>query len=547
MTTRQTIRQPISRRDALRHGAATSLAALLAACGSGTPRATGVPAQGAGGGATPATPATSASGPTTASGSVVTGSARTPAANAIAIPATGAKLPTDKITDHWMDSANEKKVFLDLFLPTYRQAHPNITFDYLGLPYTEMAKALPAGIQNGNAPDLFEVPPPLMAAQVVQQGWVQPLDDVVPDFARWEAAFPPGVFFEDINMFQSKTYTFPFTSTKQNNALLLYNAEYMKRAGVDPQTKPLTWDEFRATAKKITQQGTDKYYGVMLSGAQADRMGATIRSLAEMAGAAGGEINWKTGEYQYTADQFLAAIDLLLALKADGSVFPGSAAANAPQAVSQFAQNAAGMYINGSYMFQQWRTQNPTFAWDVASQPVPNTGSVGFITYNPGGQTWWVSAKSKWAAIAGDIFSYVGSEAGQAVAQTIIGGSKSSVFAQANQAPGIDPLARKAVALYDRQMRLAPSPSVRNPDAGKVTAEIRPLTPDFGTTIQGIYTGQLSDPRKAMQDLKNRADKELDRAIKAAQAKGAKVSRDDWTFPNWVPMKDYTDADYAAI
>lgn len=544
MTTRQTVRQPISRRDALRHGAAASLAALLAACGSGTPSATGVPAQGTRGGATPAT---SASAPATGSGSVVTGSAGTPAANAIVIPNTGAKLPTEKLTYHWMDSANEKKVFLDIFLPAYRQAHPNITFDYLGLPYTEMAKALPAGIQNGNAPDLFEVPPPLTAAQVVQQGWVQPLDDVVPDFARWKAAFPPGIFFEGINTFQGKTYTFPFTSTKQNNALLLYNVAYMQQAGVDPQTKPLTWDEFRTTAKKITQQGAGKYYGLMLSGAQSDRMGALIRSLAEMAGAAGDEINWKTGAYQYAADQFLAAIDLLLAIKADGSVFPGSAAANAPQAVAQFAQNAAGMYINGSYMFQQWRTQNPTFVWDVASQPVPNTGPVGFITYNPGGQTWWISAKSQWAAIAGDIFSYVGSEAGQTAAQTIIGGSKSSVFSKANQAPGIDPLARKAVALYDLQMRLAPSPSVRNPDAGKVTAEIRPLTPDFGTTIQGIYSGQLSDPRKAMQDLKDRSDKELDRAIKAAQAKGAKVTRDDWVFLNWDPMKDYTDTDYAAI
>jgi len=50
-----------------------------------------------------------------------------------------------------------------------------------------------------------------------------------------------------------------------------------------------------------------------------------------------------------------------------------------------------------------------------------------------------------------------------------------------------------------------------------------------------------------MQDLKDRSDKELERAIKAAQGKGAKVSRDDLVFPNWDPMKDYTDADYAAV
>lgn len=50
-----------------------------------------------------------------------------------------------------------------------------------------------------------------------------------------------------------------------------------------------------------------------------------------------------------------------------------------------------------------------------------------------------------------------------------------------------------------------------------------------------------------MQDLQDRTEKELERAIKAAQAKGAKVSRDDWTFPNWNPTRDYTEADYAAL
>lgn len=65
--------------------------------------------------------------------------------------------------------------------------------------------------------------------------------------------------------------------------------------------------------------------------------------------------------------------------------------------------------------------------------------------------------------------------------------------------------------------------------------------------MQGIYTGQLGDAKKAMQDLTDRSDKELDRAIKAAQAKGAKVSRDDYVFPNWDPTKDYTEADYAAL
>ncbi|HEU5330690.1 MAG TPA: hypothetical protein VFU78_21530, partial [Thermomicrobiales bacterium] len=73
---------------------------------------------------------------------------------------------------------------------------------------------------------------------------------------------------------------------------------------------------------------------------------------------------------------------------------------------------------------------------------------------------------------------------------------------------------------------------------------LKNLKPDFGQVIQGLFTGQLKDTKAEMQDLQDRAGKELDRAIKAAQVKGAKVSRDDWKFANWDPAKDYTEADY---
>jgi multiple sugar transport system substrate-binding protein len=88
---------------------------------------------------------------------------------------------------------------------------------------------------------------------------------------------------------------------------------------------------------------------------------------------------------------------------------------------------------------------------------------------------------------------------------------------------------------------------VRNPDIAQVLLEQRAIKPNFWETVQGIYTGQLKDAKAAMKDLQDRAEAELQRAIKAAQGKGAKVSRDDWKFPNWDPLKDYTDADYKGL
>ena len=536
----------VSRRDMLRFAAGVSGAALLAACGGGS--ATSTPATGQ---------ATSAAGApaTHAAGSAPAASASAPGGANIVIPTTSAALPTEKVNLHWVDSGDQKAVFFKQFFPAYQKAHPNITVQYDGLPWNEIGKIVPLGVQNGNAPDVFQIPQGLTGGQAVAQGWVMPLDDLIPDFSKWKEGFPPGAFVKGITDFNGKSYTLPLTTNKRYDTLTLYNLDYMQRAGYDPASKPFTWDEFRAAAKKITQQGQGKYYGLIIGGNQTGQFSSFVSGLARMAGASGNtgnsatsNINYKTGEYNYLTDQYLAAIDLLRALKADGSVFPGSASLDAPQARGQFPQGVAGMILQGPWNVPQWKQANPGFKFGVASQPVPNSGAPVPLSYGPGGSNQlWVYAKTKYPQVAGDLFHYLGTLGGQTTWGTISDGADAPIFPEASKQASLDPEARAAEALFTQQLRLGPDPAVRSEDVVKVSLELKSLTPDFGTLLQGIFTGQVSDPKKAMQDLKDRSEAELGRAIKAAQAKGAKVTRDDWVFPNWDPTKDYTDADYAAL
>ncbi len=525
----------MKRRDFVIGAGAVAAAAALAACTSAPPAPAAPPTQ---------TPPPNQAAKPTGAGPTAAPAGAAATGGGLTLPNSGAKLPTEPLTLRWADNAGLKAIFFKDFLPAYQKVHPNITVAYDGLPLPELAKVVPLGIQNGNAPDVFELPTGFTGAQAVQQGWAQSLDDFIPNFAQWKASYPPGIFVNGNNVFGGKTYSFPFVSNKKNNALLLYNVEYLKQAEIDPASRPLTWDEFRAAAKKLTQQGAGKYYGFLTAAGEPGRMAMLIRFLAQMAGAVGGDMNWKTGEYNYATDQYVAAVDLLLAMKADGSIFPGSASLNALQADDQIPLGAAAMMINGSYMIPKWRTEAPAFVWDYASQPVPDGKTFSPLTYSPGGSVWWLYAKSKYPEVAGDMLGYLGSEVGQTAVQQAISGAQPSVFAKANQAAGIDPLARKAAALYEQQMRLAPSPNVRNPAIAEVDSELKPLTPDFGAVVQGLFTGQLTDPSKALTDLKDRADKELDRGIKAAQAKGAKVAREDYVFANWDPTKDFLEADY---
>ncbi len=568
-TDRRPARGAVSRRHVLTGGLGIAATFLLAACGGATtPDTPTTSSAGTGGTASTAPPTvavpapvatraastTTTGGPATAVASPAAGTSAAggSASSFITLPPPVAPLPTAPTTLHWLGTAGERKLFVDALVPAYHRDRPSLTIEYTGLPFTEIAKILPAGIQSGNAPDLFELPTGVTGAQAVQQGWVHPLDDLIPDFAAWKAAFPAGSFVEGNNVFGGKTYSFPFESGQKNNALLLYNVDYLNQAGVDPQAKPLTWDEYRAAAKKITQQGAGKYYGCIIAGAQASRLGDQIRFFAQMAGASGGsggtvaDMDLRTAQYNYTRDEYLAAIDLLLGVYNDKSFFPGTISLNVQQADSQFAQGVAAMQINGSYTFPQWKIDAPNFNYGVASQPVPNSGKVAPFNYTAGGTNYWAYAKTALPAVVGDILSYAGSKAGQVALINIIGGSQPSVFPEANGIATLSPQAKQALALFSQQIRLAPAPSIRNPDVTKVDGEIHALSPDFGTIIQGLLTGQLSNPKQAMQDLQDRADKELERAIKAAAAKGAKVSRDDYKFPTWDPSRDWTDADYAA-
>ena len=526
----------LSRRHLLGLVAAATATTLLAACGPSAPAA--APTQPAGTRPTspPSTPAN-------------TGPAQT-AASLIVLPDTPG-LPSGAVTFRWLGTAGERKLFVDQLIPAYQLKHSNITIQHDALPMPDIAKVLPAGIQGGQAPDIFELPSGFTGAQAVQQGWVRPLDDLIPNFDKWKAAFPPGALVEGSNIFKGKTYSFPFESLKRNNGELLFNADYLTQAGLDPNPQPFTWDTYRAAAKRLTQQGAGKYFGTMIAGQQPSRWSGYVAFLAEMAGASAlgstpaTDINLKTGEYSYPSDEYLAALDLLLAVKSDGSFLPGTISLNVQQTDSQFAQGVAAMYLNGPYTFPQWKIDAPNFNYDVASQPIPNSGAAQPMWYPAGGSTYWVYAKTQYPEIAGDILSYAGSEAGQKALIKIIDGSQPSVFASANAQEGLEPRAKKALAIFERQMRLAPGPEVRNPDVALLYLEMKALTPDFGTTVQGIFSGQLSDPKKALQDLQERATRELERAIQAARSKGANVSRDDFKFANWDTSRDFTAADYA--
>ncbi|HVX46915.1 MAG TPA: ABC transporter substrate-binding protein [Mycobacteriales bacterium] len=469
----------------------------------------------------------------------------------IRIPQSDARLPSGHVRFQWMDSGGLKALFEQPMLDAYHRLHSNIDLTYDATSWDRINEAIPLGVRNGTAPDVFQLPQDVPAQTAVNEGWVAPLDDIIPDFQKWKGAFPESAFIPGVHIFDGRTYAFTFTSSKsQFPYLLAYDRKYLKQAGYDPSGERFTRSELRAACKKITQQGGGKYYGLMAAGTN---LGGLCLGLAGLAGMRGsGGMDWKTGEYNYTAPELQAAFELLLAIKSDGSFFPDYLSLGDADARARMTQRVAGIIFDGPWDIPQWPKDDPGYDFGIASPPTGDDRKWHPYSFQEGtAAPLWVFAKSKAKAVAGDLFGYMGSVAGQRNTVLYTQGNFISEIPAANeeakQTSLLNGRARTAADIMQGLMRAAPMVPTRNPDAAQVVLEQKPVVPALADVAQGIFSGQITDLAKALKSLNDRSEKSLDDAIAAAKKHGAKVSRDDWKFPNWNPAKDYTAADYRRL
>lgn len=238
--------------------------------------------------------------------------------------------------------------------------------------------------QNGATINREVVPGDSLIAKVLQQASSRTLPDILmldnPDLQQIAAtgALTPldtlglsadgylkGVV--DASTYQGKFYGLqPITNTIG----LFYNKDILDKAGVKP---PTTWDELRATARKLTQ---GKQYGIAFS-APANYEG-TWQFLPFMWSNGGDEKNIAT---QQVADGLQLWVDLVKEGSASRSVVNWTQA----DANDQFKAGNAAMMINGPWQFPVLdAAKNLHYA--VAPIPVPKAGESPVAPL--GGETW---------------------------------------------------------------------------------------------------------------------------------------------------------------
>lgn len=454
---------------------------------------------------------------------------------------------TDSTQLLWMDSGDLKAVFIGAVIEEFGKQFPDVSTQYDGSGWDQVNQVVPLGIRNGSAPDVFALPQNVPAETAINEGWVQPLDDVLPDFATWKAGFPETALINGVHVFDGKTYSWPLNSTRRLDITQYISHAAAEAAGVSvPVEDVSTWDDLRSLAREITAAGTP---GILST---ADHLDIVVGNLANTAGWLGNSdgMNMRTGRFEYSSPEYLQALEFVLTLVDDGSFVPGFLTLKDADARAQFPTGLAGISLNGPWDISQWEKDAPDFEYSILPLPSPDGAAYTIPFRETGANMAWLYADTPNLDAAAAAIEFMGSVDGQRAMIEVSDGFLVSTIEEANTSADQAQLNDRAALVADlatQYMRACPQFEIRNEEAGKVTLKLQASDPSISATIEGIFTGQITDAEAALADLDSRLDEEMEKAFEAAAADGASVDYSELQFPNWDPTTDYTADDYAAL
>jgi ABC-type glycerol-3-phosphate transport system substrate-binding protein len=121
-------------------------------------------------------------------------------------------------------------------------------------PYVELQDKLLTAVAAGKGPDILLLDQ-IWVAQYASAGFIEPLDDRVTKSKLKADDFFPGAW--GAAKYQGRQYAVPFDVGVW--ALLYYNKDMFKAAGLNPEKPPVTWEDFLNYGKKLTNVNANKY------------------------------------------------------------------------------------------------------------------------------------------------------------------------------------------------------------------------------------------------------------------------------------------------
>lgn len=250
--------------------------------------------------------------------------------------------------------------------------HPNVTVNYTTLTQAQFNETMLSGIRSGEAPDLFPLPSTTTFSTAVNEEWFLPMDLYLEqDFF---GQFQPEMLGENVTVKDGHVYLLP-EAVEISSCLVFYNKKLLREAGVSDVPEQMDWEEFQNICRKVTENGNGKYYGMVASGAQKNRMDIELRAFAETAGARlgpAGQLFLENEKIPFASEPVLEAF-----------------------------------IVQGSWCIPIWEKENPDLEFGVMKVPVPEGEKNGQVV-RPFTRGWMgISSSSKHPDVAAEYLRYL--------------------------------------------------------------------------------------------------------------------------------------------
>jgi multiple sugar transport system substrate-binding protein len=143
-------------------------------------------------------------------------------------------------------------------IPEFEKNNPGINVQAEFIPWGDLSTKLTTSFAGNIGPDIFMHGQAAIAGFAVKE-LILPLDAIIPQLE--DASDFGGTF--DVGLFKGKKYMVPVYGSGR---LLAYRKDFFESAGIDPSEAPVTWEQLRAYAKKltVTERGAIQRAGVAL-------------------------------------------------------------------------------------------------------------------------------------------------------------------------------------------------------------------------------------------------------------------------------------------
>jgi multiple sugar transport system substrate-binding protein len=228
---------------------------------------------------------------------------------------------------------------------------------------------------------------------------VQPITSLISDDFK-KVNEVDNVKYEGLNVIGKEIYWVP--TGMRSGSRLIYNKELFTKSNI---AVPKTMTQLVDAAKKITQDGAGKSYGVIFPG-QSGPWGRWIEGCAEMSGVT--VYDYKNGKFDFTnLKPFVKAVRDMFDSK---STFPGTASMKIDPIRTQFAEGNVGIHGNASQEVGVLTQQFPAkMEWGVAELPTLDGTVKGALSITPQ-FGWMISAQTKNLKLDWQVIEYFGSE-----------------------------------------------------------------------------------------------------------------------------------------